>query len=141
MMTDARPLPMVIGPTENALRALLTKILSTTRIRTYPAWVILNAASNANTMTAGGNWRVAVAGTLKVELDDVDDVLGQLRAAGLVGKDGVLTALGAADLAAGRSAVSAATARMADGLSDQEQATARHVLDHVRRKADELLRG
>jgi DNA-binding MarR family transcriptional regulator len=140
MMTDARPLPTVIGPTENALRALLTKILSTTLIKTYPAWVILNAVSNADATTGGGHWRLAVAEALKVELSDVDDVLGQLRAAGLVGRDGLLTTLGATDLATGRSAVSAATARMLDGIGDQDQATARLVLEHVRRKADELLR-
>jgi hypothetical protein len=133
-------LPTVIGPTENALRALLTKILSTTRIKTYPAWVILNAVSNADTTTGGGNWRLAVAQALKVELDEIDDVFAQLRVAGLVGNDGLLTELGATDLATGRSAVSAATARMVDGIGDQEQATARLVLDHVRRKADELLR-
>lgn len=139
-MTDARPLPTVIGPTENALRALLTKILSTTRIKTYPAWVILNAVSNADSKTGGGNWRPAIAEALKVELDEVDGVLAQLRAAGLVDNDGLLTARGVTDLATGRSAVSAATARMVDGIGEQEQATARLVLDHVRRKADELLR-
>lgn len=138
-MTDARPLPTVIGPTENALRALLTKTLSTTLIKTYPAWVILNAVSNADSSTGGGNWRLAVAEALKVELSDVDDVIGQLRAAGLVGNDGLLTALGATELATGRSTVSAATARVVDGIGEQEQATARQVLDHVRRKADELL--
>lgn len=39
-MPAARPLPAVIGQAENVLRGLLTKILSTTRIKTYSAWVI-----------------------------------------------------------------------------------------------------
>ncbi len=141
-MSTARPLPSVIGPAENALRALLTKILSTTRIKTYPAWVILSAVSNADAATSGENWQLAIAGVLKVGLNEVDDVLAQLRAAGLVSNDGSprLSALGAAELATGQSAVSAATSRLVDGISEEEQTTARQVLDHVRRKADELLR-
>lgn len=139
-MSTARPLPTVIGPAENALRALLTKILSTTRIKTYPAWVILSAVSNADAATSGENWQLAIAGVLKVGLDEVDDVLAQLRAAGLVSNDGSPTALGTAELATGQSAVSAATSRLVDGISEEEQTTARRVLDHVRRKADELLR-
>jgi hypothetical protein len=139
-MPAAPPLPTVIGPAENALRALLTKILSTTRIKTYPAWVILNAASNADATASSGPWQLAVADALKIELSEVDDVLAQLRAAGLVSHDGLLTALGASELATGRSAVSAATSRLVDGIGEQEQTTARLVLDHVRRKAEELLR-
>ncbi len=138
-MPAARPLPTVIGPAENALRALLTKILSTTRIKTYPAWVVLNAASNAGATASSGNWRLAVADALKVELGEVDEVLARLRAAGLVGNDGSPTALGATELAAGRSAVSAATSRLVDGIGEEEQTTARRVLDHVRSKAEELL--
>lgn len=138
-MPAARPLPTVIGPAENALRALLSKILSTTRIKTYPAWVVLNAASNADASASGGNWPPAVADALKVQLDDVEQILEQLRAAGLVGNDGSLTALGATELATGRSAVSAATSQLVDGVGEEEQATARRVLDHVRRKAEELL--
>ncbi len=139
-MPAARPLPTVIGPAENALRALLTKILSTTRIKTYTAWVILNAASNADATASSGNWQLAVADTLKVELGEVDEVLAQLRARGLVSNDSSLTALGATELATGRSAVSAATSRLVDGIGEDEQTTARLVLDHIRRKAEALLR-
>lgn len=138
-MPAVRPLPTVIGPAENALRALLTKILSTTRIKTYSAWVILNAASNSDATPSSGNWQLVVADALKVELGEVEEVLAQLRAAGLVGNDDSLTALGATELATGRSTVSAATSRLVDGIGEEEQATARLVLDHVRRKAEELL--
>jgi len=139
-MQVARPLPTVIGLAENALRALLTKILSTTRIKTYPAWVILNAASNADATASSGHWQLAVADALKVQLGELNDVLAQLRAAGLVSNDGSLTALGASELAAGRSAVSAATSLLVDGIDAEEQTTARLVLDHVRGRAEELLR-
>jgi hypothetical protein len=137
-MTDARPLPTVIGPTENALRALLTKILSTTRIRTYPAWVVLNGVSRSD--PSDGEWRHAVADALKVGLDELDDLLVQLRDAGLLATDGMLTPLGKVELASARSAVSAATSRLVNGISDEDQSTARRVLDHVRREADDLLR-
>ncbi len=133
-MPLARPLPTVIGPTENALRALLTKILSTTRIKTYPSWVVLNAAAS------GENWQPAVADALKIELSDVDKLLGELRAVGLMADNAALTRAGATELASARSAVSATTSRLVDGISAEEQATAHFVLDQVRGKAEELLR-
>jgi hypothetical protein len=102
-MSAARPLPTVIGPAENALRALLTKILSTTRIKTYSAWVILNAVSNSGATPSSGSWQLAVADALKIELGEVEEILVQLRVAGLVGNDDSLTALGATELAIGRS--------------------------------------
>lgn len=137
---DTRPLPTVIGPTENALRALLTKILSPTRIKTYPAWAILNAVSKSDAATSAGNWQLAIADALKIGLNEVDGVLAQLRTAGLINDDRSLTALGSTELANGRSLVSAATSRLVDGISKDEQATARRVLDRVRHQADELLR-
>lgn len=136
-MSNARPLPTVIGPTENSLRALLTKILSATRIRTYPAWVVLNAAGRSE--GAAEDWRSAVADSLKVELEVIDDLVDQLAEAGLVGDGGLPTSLGMSELTAGRSAVSAATSRLVDGISDEAQTTARQVLDQVRRRADEML--
>lgn len=139
-MTTARPLPAVIGSTENALRALLSKILSATLIKTYRAWVVLNAVSNATAAAPGGNWRLAVADALKVEAGDVDKALAQLRAAGLVGKDGSLTALGETELATGRLAVSAMTSRLVDGIGEEVQTTVRLALDQIRCKADEFLR-
>ena len=139
-MPAARPLPAVIGQTENALRALLTRILSRTRIKTYPAWVTLNAASDADATASTGHWRRAVAAALKVELGEVDAVLVQLRAEGLINSDDTPTDLGASELAAGRSAVSAATSRLVDGISEEDQTAALLVLDQIRRKAEELLR-
>jgi hypothetical protein len=138
-MPSSRPLPTVIGPTENALRALLTKLLSTTPIKTYSAWVVLNAASIAQAPASSGRWQEAVADALKVELGQVGEVLGTLCVAGLVSNDGSLTARGVAELAIARSTVSATTSRLIDGLSEEAQATARLVLDHIRGKADELL--
>lgn len=138
-MSHTRPLPTLIGPTENALRALLTNVLSTTRINTYPEWVIINAASNADAAAPDGSWRQAAADSLKVEPGVVDDVLTRLRAQGLVDDLGLPTVLGTAELTAARSAVAATTAGLVDGISEQEQVTTGRVLDHIRRRAEELL--
>lgn len=137
-MSSARPLPTVIGPTENALRALLSEILSATRIGSYAAWVVLNAAADPAAASSGGRWRLGVADALKIGPDAVDDVLARLRAAGLVDGAGGLTPLGAVELAAARSTVSATTSRLVDGIGEEEQAIARKVLDHVRRRANDL---
>ncbi len=132
-MVEARPLPTVIGPTENALRALLIKILSTTKICTYQAWVIMNAASHPEQ-----DWRQSAADALKADL--VDETLAELCAAGLVVADGAMTPVGISELAAARAVISAATSRLVEGIDDHDQATARRVLDHIRRKAEDALR-
>lgn len=138
-MSIARPLPTVIGPTENALRALLSKILAGTRIETYSAWVILNAISAAGPRVGENNWRVLVADSLKIGLDSLNDEISRLSVSGLVGNDGAMTDLGSAELASARATVSETTARLLEGIDEQEQMTARSVLDRVRGKADELL--
>lgn len=50
-----------------------------------------------------------------------------------------MTDLGSAELASGRATVSETTARLLEGIDEQEQMIARSVLDRVRGKADELL--
>jgi DNA-binding MarR family transcriptional regulator len=138
-MTDTRPLPTVIGPTENALRALLTKTLSTSKIKTYQAWVVLNAANRADAAASTGSWQHAVGDALKVDRGVVNEVLAQLSTDGLVGVSGSLTPIGAAELAAARSAVAGTTAQLVEGISEEEQAVARRVLEQLRRKAEDLL--
>ncbi|MFI8347726.1 hypothetical protein [Streptomyces sp. NPDC085596] len=153
-MTHEPSLPALIGTAENALRALLTRTLSTTRIKSYPAWVVLNAASaadarNASTgrrrgagdapeISAGDALRGA-GDALKVDAGVVDEVLAQLAADGLVGAGGSLTALGAAELRAARSAVAGTTARLVEGVGEADGAATRRVLEHVRRTAEDLL--
>ncbi|MHB1816134.1 MAG: hypothetical protein ACYCUE_15080, partial [Steroidobacteraceae bacterium] len=115
-------------------------ILSTTRIKTYSAWVILNAASNAAATASSGRWQLAVADSLGVGLCEVEEVLAQLCAAGLISRKGTLTDLGESELTAGRYAVSATTSRLVDGIGEEEQMATLLVLDKIRRKAEELLR-
>ncbi|TXK19638.1 hypothetical protein [Homoserinibacter sp. GY 40078] len=138
-MTSERPLPTVIGPTENALRALLTKTLATTTIETYPAWVTLNAAARADESGLRDRWRVAVSDALKVSPEVVDEVIAALAAEGLIDLDDTLTPRGRAELAAARSAVAETTARLVEGVKAEEQDVTRRVLDLVRGRAEELL--
>jgi hypothetical protein len=135
-MPSARPLPTVIGPTENALRSLLTQTLARTLIPGYPGWVVLNAVSARD---ASNEWRQRVSNGLKADPDEIDVVLGGLSAAGLVDGEGALTAAGAAELTTARAAVAEATARLVEGIDEAEQETARRVLDTIRRKAEGLL--
>jgi hypothetical protein len=137
-MSNARPLPPLIGRTENALRPLLVKILSTTSIKTYPAWVVLNAASSADGAQPPETWKHAAADALKFEPDRLDAIIDELHVADLLGRNGALTEQGLAELTRTRSVVSATTARLVEGLDDEAQDTARLVLDHILRKAEEL---
>ncbi len=135
-----RPLPTVIGPTENALRALLTKLLSTTRIRTYPAWVVLNVASSAADQDQPSHdWRRIAADALGGDQVTVDQAWSGLLADGLVDCDGALTASGAAELVVARATVAATTARLVADLTADDQAATRRVLDRLRRTAEDLL--
>lgn len=138
-MPSSRPLPIVIGPTENALRAVLTQTLSSTAIPGYPAWVVLNAASSADLAAPGGSWRRAAADGLKVDPSEIDGILRELSTAGLLDDEGTLTDAGAAELAAARSMVMATTLRLVDGIDETEQQTTRRVLDLIRHNAEELL--
>lgn len=139
-MSSARPLPTVIGLTENALRALLSKILAGTRIETYSAWVILNAMSRSDAQVDDESWRMKVADSLKIGLASLNDEISRLSASGLVGKDGAVTEMGTAELAAGRTAVSETTAKLLEGINEEELMVAAAVLDRVRDEANKLLR-
>lgn len=135
-MSSARPLPTVIGPTENALRALLTRTLSSTLIPSYPAWVVLNAVSAAD---SSNDWRQRAADGLKADPDEIDGVLAELRTAGLIDDEGTLTTAGTVELTTARTAVMGTTLRLVEGIDEVEQETTRRVLDVVRRKAEGLL--
>ena len=135
-MPSARPLPTVIGPTENALRALLGRTLSSTPIAGYSAWVVLNAVVAVD---SSNGWRQRAADGLKADPDEIDRVLAELRTAGLVDDSGALTAAGTAGLATARAAVTGTTLRLVEGIEEVEQETTRRVLDAIRRRAEGLL--
>lgn len=134
-MPVTRPLPTVIGPTENALRALLIRTLSATRIPDYAAWVVLNAVSN----DPSGGWRRSAAAGLRAEPDEIAAVLAELVTAGLLNDGQTVSELGAAELSTARAAVSAATLGLVEGVDESELATTRRVLDVVRHRAEAAL--
>lgn len=137
-MRPPRSLPTVIGPTENALRALLVTLVSSTGIGGYADWVVLNAAASADPTQAPGHWHSQVADGLAVGVEEVDAVVERLRAAGTLDALEAPTDAGAAALAAARTRVAAATSRLLDGIDDDDLDTTRRVLDRVRERAQEL---
>ncbi|MFD2418491.1 hypothetical protein [Amycolatopsis pigmentata] len=142
LMSAERALPTVIGPTENALRALLAKTLSTTAIADYEAWVTLNIVSRAAGDGAdAGSRRSAVADGLRQPVTAGNDVIARLRTTKLLDEDGTLTDRGAAELAAARVAVRDVTSALVAGISDVDQETTRQVLDRIRHNAENHLRG
>ena len=139
-MTDTRPLPTVIGSTENALRALLVETLSTTAIPTYEAWVALNSAASAGVVTDAAAWRAAVADVLAKPVSVVDGAVALLERGGLVSPDGSLTDRGTAELASARGAVREATAPLLSGVAGADLQATLRVLDGVRQSAERGLR-
>lgn len=138
-MTTSRPLPTIIGPTENALRALLTKTLSTTAIKSYASWVVLNALSRPGAKAFAPEWQGAVLDALKMSQSDLNKVIADLSTKNLINVEGSLTELALAELTEGRNLVGAATSELVDGLSEEAQDTARTVLDHIRTRAEATL--
>lgn len=137
-MPSNRPLPTVIGPTENALRALLVQTLAGTEIDSYHSWVVINALDFAEKTHAGRDWRTDTADALKIEPRELDAVLDRLRASHLVDGDS-LTDAGRAELHTARSAVAETTSRLVNGLDPDDQEVARRVLDHIRRSAEAMI--
>ena len=129
-------LPTVIGPTENALRALLTATLSMTRIDGYPAWLVLNAASRAT----GGEWRAVTADALTVPQSVVDHIAERLEREGLMDGAGGLTDDGTRELEAARSVVARTTSRLVAGVDDVDQERVRRTLDQIRHNAEAALK-
>lgn len=128
-----RPLPTVIGPTENALRSLLTRVLASTTIEGYEEWVALNYASRDDETILP---RTAAA--LKVDVDAAARTIAQLTIKGLLAERG-LTRTGEAELLRARSAVAAVTATLVAGIGDYDQQIARKVLDTIRERAEGAL--
>ncbi|MDP3890824.1 hypothetical protein [Nocardioides sp.] len=140
-MSATRPLPTVIGPTENALRALLVHVLSDSAICTYEAWVAMSSAANDAAEGPGAmNWRAALANRLAKPLPFVDEVVERLRKAGLIDSSGAVTDRGAAELAAARAAVGEVSSAVVADIPQPDQDVARRVLDKIRLNAEDHLR-
>ncbi|WP_126976174.1 hypothetical protein [Frigidibacter oleivorans] len=117
---------------------MLLPSLATTRIDTYGERILLNAVSAA-VRSADIPWRTAVRQALCVEPQKVDDMLCRMRSTGLLGPDDTPTALGAAELERGSSAIAAITSDLVDGIDEPGQAITRTVLKRIGTSARDLL--
>lgn len=128
-------LPAVIGPTENALRALLRHVLASTSIDSYEEWVAMNLASRKV-----DDLRAGLADDLKVTEARVDEVLTGLTERGLLAADGsILTDDGREALDGARDLVATATANVLEGIDDADVEVATRVLAAARRAAETAL--
>lgn len=125
-----RPLPTVIGPTENALRSLLSHVLASTTINDYDEWVALNYTASRQTAAIP-----TLASALKIEINAAEQTIERLTTRGLIA-DLALTPSGEAELLHARSAVAAATATLVEAIDEADQHTTRVVLDTIRERAE-----
>lgn len=137
-MTTQPSIPVAVGATENALRALLLTTLASTVIASYPEWVVLNAVSASGTDASGERWRNETARTLKTEIEPIE---AALRERGLIVGETQLSEDGFVALATARRAVGAATASLVEGISESDVAAARRVLATLRDRAEALVGG
>jgi len=136
--TPARSLPAVIGPTENALRALLLRVLEATPLASYEQWVALNLVDRHprpdDALTS------ALHQGLAIDHAQAGDVLRALEATGQLHRaDGAweVSPAGIDLLAQQRERVATLTAQLLDGIAEEDLATAVRVLDHVGARARE----
>lgn len=137
MTPTARPLPAVIGSTENALRALLLQLLAATPLDGDREWVALNLVDRS--ADDGTSPLDVVGGGLGLGESDVVSLLRSLEGKGLLHRaqdDWRISPRGTEVLTGGRERVAAATAHLVDGIADADLATAVRVLDRVREQAD-----
>lgn len=133
-------LPAVIGPTENALRALSHRLLAQTSIRSYERWVVLNMI--AGSAASRDEVRRALVDALQVDPTRVDSILTDLASEGWISEahDRLLVSPdGAAMLDRARSHVTEVTARLTHSASPGAIDVALHVLDTLRSSAEREL--
>jgi hypothetical protein len=129
-------LPPVIGATENALRALLLRVLSPTPVRNYEQWVYLNAASTSQDAMQA---MAKVSDVLKRTSPAVATLRDRLSDTGLLNGDGGLSATGERVLRDARGRVQEATTALVAGIEPAELAASIHVLTVIRNRAEAML--
>jgi hypothetical protein len=131
-----RSLPQAIGPTENALRQLLTRQLSGSAIPGYVGWVCLNLAEPT---ASRADLETRLQQEVRCTPGEASTTVTSLIDRGLIGVDTRPTPSGLDELAATRRRVKATTARLVEGIPQEEQSRTIQVLDTVRRRAEQLL--
>jgi len=126
-MSD-RTLPMVIGETENTLRALLRQTLRTTGIGGYQEWVVLN-------LIDAGTSPEAIATRLRITTHGVAAVAEELIRRGLLLDALTLSERGRTELAAARESVGETTSGLVEGVTPDQAQVSRVVLETIQRRA------
>lgn len=135
-MSNLRPLPTVIGPTENALRALLRRLLADTPIHSYERWVAMNTIAGRSTSVT--ELTGSLTDALVVGAEVVDELLAGLESDQLtdaVGDRIAISTVGDETLRRARRLVGDVTARLVGDLNPEDLAATRRVLDEIRTAA------
>lgn len=139
-MPDPRPLPTLIGTTENALRALLVRLVAVTPIQSYERWVAMNIL--ARSVRSRDDIKHALADALKIDEDRVDGLLADLEAEHLIDDSAVgvqLSTAGAVVIGEALPLVGGVTKRLVDGVAPSKLEIVLQVLDEVRSNAEREL--
>ncbi len=131
-----RTLPQVVGPTENALRALLVRELAGSPVPDYRSWVCLNVAAEA---VPRRDLEERLARDVRSSDAAAREMVDRLVALGLVGPAGGLTNAGRELLADLRARIGGTTARLMEGIPEADAATSVRVLDALRHNAEAAL--
>ncbi len=131
----ARPLPPVIGATENALRPLLTHALAASLIGGYEEWVYLNVRERSDDPALVEE---LVGDALKQPGEVVTAVRARLVDSGLLDTEGSLTASGREQVNRLRETVSEMTQALTAGIDPASLQATIDTLDIVRTRAEQL---
>jgi DNA-binding MarR family transcriptional regulator len=130
-----------IGRTENALRAVLQKVLRGTALD-YHAWVALNVVSNSTPPISAGALRGVLAGGLKIDGATAVAVVDGLQTQGVLeraGDDIVSTWEGRALYRRLDDEVRRVTTLIYDGFDTEDLVVAHRVLSTITERANAIL--
>ena len=133
-----RPLPPVVGATENALRALLEDVLSETSIGGYSEWVYLTIRIRADDSSPVED---LVSTALKEPLAAVEVLRTRMTEAGVLHADGSLTSYGRDQFDHGRELISSMTRSLTAGIDEEALTITIGTLDTIRERAEHLAKG
>ena len=130
-----------IGRTENALRAVLQKVLRGTTLD-YHAWVALNVVSNSTPPISAAALRGVLAGGLKIDGATAVAVVEGLQTQGVLeraGDDIVSTSEGRTLYGRLDAAVRHVTTLIYDGFDPEDLVVAHRVLSTITERANAIL--
>jgi len=130
-----------IGITENALRAVLTKTLTSSNLD-YNRWVALKVLAESTSPTLATDLAKQLKGVLKIDDATVVEVLDDLKERGIFGEAGDVvspTADGASLYRRLNDQIRQVSEQMYSGLDVNELATAYRVLSTLAERANAIL--